>query len=198
MSWVTQILPYIEQGNAYRKIDFTKSVYAPENAAVRAYRISTLICSSDPGSYSAISVALASYRGVHHDAEAPIDVNQNGVLHLNSAVKYEDIPDGSSSTIFLGEGILNLNSSQGWMSGTRATLRNMGTRLNASRTPGGYVPTPTDDKDAGLVGGFSSYHTGGGHFAMGDGSVRFLSENIEPELYQHLANRHDGELTGDF
>jgi prepilin-type N-terminal cleavage/methylation domain-containing protein/prepilin-type processing-associated H-X9-DG protein len=199
IGWITQILPYIEQGNAYRKINFTKSVYAPENAAVRAYKIPTLVCPSDPGSNPSATVALASYRGVHHDAEAPIDVNQNGVLYLNSAVKYEDIPDGSSSTIFMGEALLSVNSAPGWMSGTRATLRNAGTRLNAGRTgTSGYGSAPTDDKDPGVVGGFSSYHTGGGHFAMGDGSVRFLSENIEPELFQHLANRHDGELAGDF
>jgi prepilin-type N-terminal cleavage/methylation domain-containing protein/prepilin-type processing-associated H-X9-DG protein len=199
MGWITQILPYIEQGNAYRKINFTKSVYGPENAVVRGYNIPTLMCPSDPGNRSTPGVALTSYRGMHHDTAAPIDVDQNGVLYLNSAVKYEDIPDGSSSTIFMGESILFQNSSAGWMSGTRSTLRNAGTRLNAGRSgPNGYISAPTDDKDAGVVGGFSSYHTGGGHFAMGDGSVRFLSENIEPGLYQHLANRHDGELTGDF
>jgi prepilin-type N-terminal cleavage/methylation domain-containing protein len=198
MGWITQILPYIEQSNAYRKIDFTKSVYAPENATVRGYSIPTLICPSDGGRGATGLVAVTNYRGVHHDQEAPIDVNQNGVLHLNSAVRYEDIPDGSSSTIFVAEALLSLNSSQGWMSGTRSTLRNAGTKLNPStnRNFGGGVPT--DDADPLHVGGFSSYHVGGGHFGMGDGSVRFFSENMQPEVYQHLANRHDGELVGDF
>lgn len=39
--------------------------------------------------------------------------------------------------------------------------------------------------------GFSSRHTGGCHFAMTDGSVHFISENIDLFLYQQLAQRAD-------
>ncbi|OYW19885.1 MAG: hypothetical protein B7Z55_08095 [Planctomycetales bacterium 12-60-4] len=199
MSWITQILPYFEQQNAYRKIDFTRSVYAPENAIVSHYSINTLICPSDPYGYRAGEVAKSSYRGCHHDAEAPIDVNQNGVLFLNSSVTYEGIEDGSSSTFFVGEAVGGWNSSLGWMSGTRATLRNVGAGINAD----GKNPTTRqfevgDDPDGAKVGGFSSYHVGGAHFTMGDGSVRYISENINPVTLQRLANRHDGELPDDF
>ena len=38
-----------------------------------------------------------------HDVEAPIDTTNNGSFFLNSAVRYEDITDGTSKTIFLGE-----------------------------------------------------------------------------------------------
>ncbi|HUQ71644.1 MAG TPA: DUF1559 domain-containing protein [Planctomycetaceae bacterium] len=198
MGWVTQILPYIEQQNAYRKIDFTKSVYGPENAVVRAYSIPTLQCPSDPGYRGGATVAATNYRGVHHDVEAPIDVDQNGVLFLNSSVAYEDISDGSSSTIFVAEAVARLNSAQGWMSGTRSTLRNAGLTPNANRVQYNYNSQSEENPDPKFVGGFSSHHTGGGHFAMGDGSVRFFSDNIQPKLFQNLANRRDGELTGDY
>lgn len=46
-----------------------------------------------------------------------------------------------------------------------------------------------------FVGGFASSHTGGVLFALGDGSVRLLSDSIDRELYQNLANRADGELS---
>jgi len=199
MGWLTQILPFIEQQNAYRKIDFSKSVYHPDNARVRQHRISSFICPSDPG-YGIKEVAMTSYRGSHHDVSAPIDVNQNGVLFLNSAVSYEDVEDGSSSTIFVAEAIANWNSSLGWMSGTRSSLRNAGTKLNEerqNRLTNGQT-RQGEDPDPGVVGGFGSYHTGGGHFLIGDGSVRFLSENIDPPMYQNLANRHDGELVSDY
>lgn len=43
-------------------------------------------------------------------------------------------------------------------------------------------------------GGFRSQHTGGAHFAMADGSVHFISENINFELYQALSTRAGGEV----
>ncbi len=201
MSWTTQILPYIEQQNAYGKIDFQRSVYDPANAMPRQHTVNTFLCPSDPTS-SNQRVALSNYRGCHHDQEAAINVDQNGVLYLNSAVRYENITDGSSSTIFVGEAILQLNSSLGWMSGTRATLRNTGSAINAGiqtmRSGGMNLPPNGEDPDPAVVTGFSSYHTGGGHFGFGDGSVRFLSENINPLTYSHLGHRRDGEMVDDF
>ena len=49
MSWITQILPYLEQQNVYSHIDFNRSVYDPANAPPRQQRIATFICPSDPG-----------------------------------------------------------------------------------------------------------------------------------------------------
>jgi hypothetical protein len=50
------------------------------------------------------------------------------------------------------------------------------------------------------VGGFGSYHTGGANFAIGDGSVRFLSQSIDRYVMQAMANRADRALTdtGDY
>ena len=44
------------------------------------------------------------------------------------------------------------------------------------------------------VGGFSSAHAGGAQFCVGDGSVRFISQNVNPATFKNLANRADGEL----
>ena len=37
-----------------------------------------------------------SYAGCHHDAEAPIDEDNHGLLFLNSRVRYSDIFDGAA------------------------------------------------------------------------------------------------------
>jgi prepilin-type N-terminal cleavage/methylation domain-containing protein len=43
------------------------------------------------------------------------------------------------------------------------------------------------------VGGFSSRHVAGCNFALGDGSVRFITDQVTPSLLGRLANRADGQ-----
>ena len=45
---------------------------------------------------------------------------------------------------------------------------------------------------------FGSMHKGGAQFVMVDGSVQFISENINLGTYQNLAIRNDGQVLGEF
>jgi prepilin-type N-terminal cleavage/methylation domain-containing protein len=45
---------------------------------------------------------------------------------------------------------------------------------------------------------FSSNHTGGCHFTLADGSVRFVSENIDLNMYKALASRKSSEVIGEY
>ena len=45
---------------------------------------------------------------------------------------------------------------------------------------------------------FRSFHTGGAGFLLCDGSVRFISENIDMELYRNVSSMQDGEVIGEF
>jgi prepilin-type N-terminal cleavage/methylation domain-containing protein/prepilin-type processing-associated H-X9-DG protein len=140
------LLPHLEQNNAYAKVDFTSSVYGSKNDTVRNLKIRPFQCPSD---FSTLNNA-SNYAGCHHDVEAPIAEDNHGVFFLNSKVTYADIADGSSYTIFLGEKLVDSND-LGWMSGTRATLRNTGTPINGTiavtGTPAG-VGLPGDPADA--------------------------------------------------
>ena len=126
-NWIIQLLPYLEQKNAYNLIDRSVGVYAPKNAPVRRLGIGCLTCPSQ----SVSSYGYSSYAGVYHDAEAPIDADNRGVFFRNSRVRYDDVTDGSAYTLFLGEKISEPGD-LGWMSGTNATLRNTGTPLNVT------------------------------------------------------------------
>ena len=202
--WLAHILPHMEEGNTYRHIDFSVGVYDPKNAEVRKVRIAGHMCPSDIQA-DASGPPASSYAGCHHDVEQPINADNHGVFFLNSAVRYEDIMDGSSQTIFLGEKFLGAGGDLGWMSGTRATLRNTGTLLNVGLrqwlhergrgpAPAMIPPAAGGEKEELAVGGFSSYHPGGANVALGDGSVRFLSETIDPQILQQLGHRADGKL----
>jgi prepilin-type processing-associated H-X9-DG protein len=59
-----------------------------------------------------------------------LDADNNGLLFLNSRVRFEDLVDGSSYTLAVGEKIIRGYQDLGWMSGTAATLRNTGTPIN--------------------------------------------------------------------
>ena len=113
----------------------------------------------------------------------------------------------------------------GWLSGTRSTLRNTGTQINAARLaslpgqdyaisapwadanapstpaeasePSGVVNAEKSE-DPLFVGGFDSCHAGGiAVFAFGDGAVRALSDDMDARAYQQMGHRSDGELRLD-
>ncbi|MEM1061213.1 MAG: DUF1559 domain-containing protein [Planctomycetota bacterium] len=46
--------------------------------------------------------------------------------------------------------------------------------------------------------GYSSLHPGGAQFCLGDGTVRFISENINVQTFADLADRRDGQVLGEF
>jgi len=185
VGWVVALLPYMEQWGLYGTINPNFSIYAPINAKTTATSLNSFLCPSDRRSNTP---GTTSYAACHNDVEAPIDVDNHGVFYLNSRTQREDITDGNSYTIFIGEKPI-VGSDLGWASGTRATLRNTGSPLNARPT---FADGPADSPL--FVGGFGSYHPGGTNFAFGDGSVRFLSERIDASVYRLLGNRADGEL----
>ncbi len=245
MSWLVQILPYVEESVTFRHVDFTRSVYDQKNGAVRVIQIGDFQCPSearrsellvrlapdgDPsrpdsgpplegspqGQMESMSglgpvstvVATSSYAACHHDVEAPIDSDNHGVFFLNSHVCRRDIPDGTAHTIYVGERLMTPDD-LGWMSGTRATLRNTGTAINvtdARKDTSSWQAVPAgpaeeeskasnNTKNAKLaVGGFGSNHTGVSNFLFGDGAVRAIAEVIDMGLYQQLGHRADGRL----
>lgn len=214
-SWAAQLLPMMEQANAFSQINFDESAYAASNGAVRGLTISSLLCPSDYGHQSNVAglgpVSNASYTGCFGGDDVPIDMNNNGLMFLNSSVGFRQIHDGASNTIMLGEKIHEPGGADlGWLSGTAATLRNTGVPINVANGRSGIqthtwsrvssaTAEPLEDIPADqATGGFGSRHTGGSQCALADGSVRFVSENIDPAIYRWLGNRNDMQMLTEF
>jgi prepilin-type N-terminal cleavage/methylation domain-containing protein/prepilin-type processing-associated H-X9-DG protein len=202
VSWIVTILPYIEQTVMYRKFDIELGAYAPENAEVRGAQIESIRCPSYPGpDYydEGRTIANSNYAACYNDSEAPIDVKNNGLMFLNSRVRYSDIFDGSSNTLLLSEFRYPEEGLLGWVSGTRATLRNT-SKIEPPRPRHPIDPQNLDadgqeiPQDPFFVGGFSSAHAGGLNAAFADGSTRFLRSDIDPAILRLYGNRSDGEI----
>ncbi len=180
-NWVSAILSYCDRQTTFQMIDFNVGVYAPENAAVRESDIPFLRC---PTSADEQITNTTSYAGMHSSVADPIAVNNDGLLTLNRHFSPDDIPDGMAYTILLGEKLSPPEFDLGWMSGTRSSLRNTGTKINA------VVPIETYH-DPVFVGGLGSLHGGGALVGLGDGAVDFLSDSMDIGVLRKMVKRND-------
>lgn len=201
VGWMVRFLPQMDEMTAFNKFNFDYGAYVPENSQVAHYHAGWMSCPSSHVGYYGGSredePAYTSYAAVHSGQQVPIDAGNNGTYILNQALTARDIPDGLSYTLFLGEKIYG-GMTLGWVSGSQATLRNTGVRINELRQKDPGIREEWEPADPLESLGFESYHMGGSQFLLGDSSVRFISENIDSELYQWLGQRNDGELMREF
>ncbi|MEO0532026.1 MAG: DUF1559 domain-containing protein [Planctomycetota bacterium] len=194
VGWIVEVLPYLEEGVVYRHFDKEAGVYDDVNSEVRKLQLDILICpSSSRAETDEDGIARSSYVGCHHNDETQIAEDNNGLLFLNSAVRYLDITDGTSRTLLISESN-SRPEGLGWASGTRATLRN-----TSSLRPTTWDMSQPFDREkppvpSTFVGGFGSMHPGVVIAGFADGSTRSLKEDISETVLRQIGARDDGEL----
>jgi len=136
---------------------------------------------------------------------------RNGIMVMVSSSRMRDITDGSSNTIIIGEmsGMIGgkdyrSNYFGGWggmiQSATHDGASSWGTGINTIR----YAPNPQTLPANGANqtytpnNALNSFHVGGVQIALADGSVRFLSDNVNMETFRRLAAKDDGLVLGEF
>ncbi len=156
--------------------------------------ISLLTCPSWPGN----TTGASNYAGCHASQSVPIDMDNDGLLYLNSSESLYEIPDGAACTILVGEKT-PLANDIGFMAGNYSTLRNTGTSLSFTY-PSAWgntdaISTPDDPTEP--ARGFGSVHPQVTNFLLADGSVRAIGDQVSMGILQQLGSRNDGSLLSE-
>jgi prepilin-type processing-associated H-X9-DG protein len=105
---------------------------------------------------------------------------------------FSSVTDGLSNTFMLGEDLPGINTHCGWPAANYSTGTCSIPPNNAMRTG---QPGYNNPGDWPHVYSFRSRHPGGLQFAMGDGSVQYVSQTIDMNIYRAMATRNGSEAT---
>jgi prepilin-type processing-associated H-X9-DG protein len=119
------------------------------------------------------------------------DFALQGILTRDTWKKMRDVTDGTSNTFLLGEISWNdANCYRSWLRGGAGTPSPSAKNVyNAINLPTGKYNNADNFNDV----SFGSQHPGGCQFAMADGSVMFVQQSINMDVYKATASCDGGE-----
>jgi prepilin-type N-terminal cleavage/methylation domain-containing protein/prepilin-type processing-associated H-X9-DG protein len=214
LAWSSLILPQLEQvaasiqskgGGKLPALDFKLPITDPADAIVQPLILPIYRCPSDTGP-GTVSVALnppqtnpnlpmtfatSNYIGSfgstdYHTCSSNavgVDCPGNGVFFLNSRTTIGDVRDGTTYTMMAGERRGNITATPQilgmWLGAPPGGVESIGRVLGASDQP---PNDPTEHFQA-----YSSMHSKGINILLCDGSVQFVSDNVDLKLWQGTA-----------
>ena len=109
-SALTQLLPFIEEQNVERNVDFSVPLQNAGNAAAREAIISTFRCPSD-GRDNPMATLGAATNYVANTGSLPFFVIPgkplfSGMFYVNASVRMADVTDGTSKTALFSERLM--------------------------------------------------------------------------------------------
>ena len=177
LSWMVSILPFMDQAPLYNQIDMKEGHESATNAPLLSIAIPTYLnpaLSPEPGATHYVGIGGITEEGP--TAELPSKIA--GVFGYNRKTRFADIHDGTSNTVMVAE---STGFTGPWGQGGASTIRPF--------TQQPYINGPD---------GIGGPYRGGCHMLLSDGSVRFVSENIDGRTLESLSTIQGGEAFGDF
>ncbi|UUO09001.1 DUF1559 domain-containing protein [Blastopirellula sp. J2-11] len=210
LSWMVFVLPYIEQESLFQQIrdendnfDVYLDRFSWWTTGTNWGQIAVdgFMCPSCPmptANPHRKDNAKTNYKAIlgteYPDNLATDDAGYmkkfSGTFWLNSETGFNDLTDGTSNTVFIGEqdGAEKPRRASCWVGSDKAHWlnNNLGsTSANPSFTING----------SNAWGALGSMHPGGANFCRADGSVVFIPETIDGTVYESFGTRSGGEVT---
>ena len=204
--WTVLILPYAEFEAQHDAFDLTQPYHNtsnqmdPANAGF-ARPLTLYHCPSDIRLQT--NPILGCYFGVQGGGVAPDCGNSacspanergmyvSGMLFGGSKLTFRDVLDGTTNVFLIGE---SRYGGAAWAASAKQDTCAYARNLAGAQDPINLFPYPGIHDTR----GFSSYHPGGCHFAMVDGSVHFFRQTMSMSIYRALARRKDGKPSGGY
>ncbi len=212
--WMVSILPQIEESALYDQFTRTFSgdffsgggLKSSVGLELMKTKLPAFHCPSDGTSvglsqtqfqWEETAVALTNYKGVMGNNEVRLQVLDecyklgtcNGLFFRTTyqrPLRLASITDGTSNTLMIGEDVVRHNdhsaafySNSDWCSCEQ--------KLN-------FLPYPAAPRNWPQVISFRSNHPGGATFCLADGSVKFVSQDVEQKTYRGLCTKNGGEV----
>ena len=213
-SWSPFLLPYMEQDNIYKQYSFAVNWNATANQAAIANVIPAFLCPSTPGGSGRVVVGggvsnpPSDYapNNAYSSALATagycdVVADYTGVLQVNRAYSIPEVRDGTSNTLMLSECAgrpdtwvmgkmvsTNTRTDGGWANRDNEYIVHGALTSNGTTAPG---PCHTNCNNGNEV---YSFHQGGANHVFADGSVHFISANMDIRQFVKLITRQAGDV----
>ena len=244
--WAALLLPFIEQGSLADAMTYELPIWHPSHATSIATKLPGMLCPSASGgdepfalrddtgspllkSGQSVIVGRSHYAANHGqeecwgDCSGPSggfggDVSQiaDGPFYRNSDVRFRDITDGLSTTIFLGEHTSRLTD-KSWVgvvpgaavspkisspdneteSAAALVMVHSGPAMGEQDAFGNPIIHPPNFPSL-HVCQMQSQHPGGALVLLGDGSVRFIAETIYRPTFAALSSIAEGKVVDEY
>ncbi len=172
LSWIIHIYPFVEANSIHGKLDHKKSWDSEENRFAALVEPLLLHCpgATAPPTSSFTPTCYIGITGLGADAiNLPLEDRRAGFFGYDRILKAEGIKNHAGSILMLAE----TSQVQGsWTAAGWPTTR-------------GLIPNGSPYIGAG--GQFGGNHRDGVNAAFADGSVRFLSNDIDPAVFEAMA-----------
>ncbi|MBI3464996.1 MAG: DUF1559 domain-containing protein [Planctomycetes bacterium] len=197
-SWYVAVWPFLEGGMSELLVEQTTSWDAPVNREPRIKRIpkgegktevvrlrfiELFSCPSTSKDYRAPGIQSTHYVGIAGiGTDSPrLDVHDanSGIWGYDRQMAIDDIVDGTASTILFMETCVDIGP---WLAGGPPTVRGV---------------HPKESPFFGVHGQFGGLHPDCCQTAFADGSVRLLSNSIDPTIFEAMTTFAGGERTGN-
>ena len=175
LAWSVHLLPFLEQGNVYQQLDLNTPFDSPENAQGAAHILSVFICPSGIRGASLVDDrGPCDYGGIYGERINSPNNPPKGIMIHDTAIRLADVTDGSSNTLIVAE-------DSGWGDGQWINGRNIFDQAFAINQ------APSFEND------IRSEHPSGANATRADGSISFISENIDLTILGGICSRAGGE-----